>query len=316
MILFENIGYKDVKINKDTIFVTAIGYEHRSSHLFNTYYSNLENNNVLYFVFDDYKKYPHTVSQAQKMQESGFKPKVVKYESYDEVLNEIIEFIKIKTSGMASIEMHIDYSSMPRSWYCRIPLVISKYLRNSDIAYFWYAEGKYPERYEEFPSAGIDNFSFFSGKPSLKANNNRSHILGLGYDTIRSQAILTVVDPSYLVACYSFPSSLRDVQENVKKVNEQILSQASLSLAFHIDDFSFMVSKLCETANELLIRGDIIFIPDGPKPLILAISLVTELLQKEGITCMHVTRHCTHYSPIDVTATGNIYGFLIRGNIE
>ena len=311
MIHFENINHKNMRIAEDALFITAIGYELRSFHLFNTYYSKLESKNVLCFIFDDYEKYPDTISQVKIMQESGIALSMVKYESCDEVLNAIVEFITVNSSETTSLEMHIDYSSMPRSWYCKIPIVISKYLRNSDIAYFWYAEGEYPEKYEEFPSAGIDNFSFFSGRPSLKAINNRIHILGLGYDSIRSQAILSVIDPSYLVVCYSFPSSCREMQENVKKANEQILSQSALTLALQLDDFTFMVSKLCETANELLIKGDIIFIPDGPKPLILAISLVTELLQKEGITCMHVARHCTHYSPINVTATGNIYGFFV-----
>ena len=315
MILFENVNHNDIEITNNSLFITAIGYEHRSFHLFKTHYSKLDCKNILYFIFDDYKKYPDTMDQIQRMQESGFEPVEVKYESFDFVIDEIVKFIKLNTSKTTSLEIHIDYSAMPRSWYCRIPIEISKYLRNVDTAYFWYAEGEYPEKYEEFPSAGIDNFSFFSGKPSLKANNNRIHVLGLGYDSIRSQAISTVIDPSYLISCYSFPPTRRGMQENVKKLNEQILSQSALTLALHLDDFSFMVSKLCEIANELLIKGDIIFIPDGPKPLILAISLVPECLQKEGITCMHMTRHSTHYIPVDAISTGNIYGFSFKGTI-
>lgn len=316
MILFENADYKEINnVSNDTLFICAIGYERRSYYLLDKNYSEFNSKNALIFVFDDYINYPHTIDKVEKIQSLGFTTKIVNYDCYDEILNEIIQFIKDNTLDNNSLNIHIDYSSMPRSWYCRIPLKIYENLRKRDNVYFWYAEGQYPDSYERFPSAGIDNFSIYSGKPSLKANNNRIHILGLGYDYIRSQAISTVVDPSFLIACYAFPLFRRDIQDNIKQVNMQLLSQAAFTLALHLDDFSFMISKLCETANELLIKGDVIFIPDGPKPLILAISLVTEILKKEGITCMHISRHSSHYSPVDVKPTESIYGFTFRGEI-
>lgn len=60
-----------------------------------------------------------------------------------------------------SITVHIDYSSMPRSWYCKLPILLEKIIRKTDKIYFWYTEGDYPASHEEYPSSGIDAFSFF-----------------------------------------------------------------------------------------------------------------------------------------------------------
>lgn len=317
MLVFKNETYENtIKTDKNSVFICAIGYEHRSYSLFEKNQRNLDVANTMILIFDDYEKVQHTMCNVEKIKNLGFLTKTVNYNSYDLVLNEIIEFLDSKVRESKSLEIHIDYSSMPRSWYCKLPLAIHEFLRKNDVVFFWYVEGEYPDSYERFPSAGIDNFSVFSGRPSLKANNNRTHILGLGYDFIRSQAISTVIDPSFLVACYAYPSLEKDIQDIIKCVDKQILSHAALTLALHVDDFSFMFSKLCETANELILNGDVILIPDGPKPLILAMSLVADYLKIEGITCMHISRNYTHYKPIDVIPKENIYGFSFKGNRE
>ena len=85
-----------------------------------------------------------------------------------------------------------------------------------------------------------------------------------------------------------------------------------MTIALHLNDFEFMVSKMCETANELLPSGDIILIPDGPKPLIFAMSLVPLMIEKNGITCLHITRNKDHFEAVDVYATGVVCGFIIK----
>ena len=201
---------------------------------------------------------------------------------------------------------------MPRSWYCKLPKLLEGIVRETDKIYFWYAEGQYPTSHEAYPSAGIESFSFFSGKPSLQIETNRIHVVALGYDAIRTQAILSITDPSYLVACYAYSPKREGFQENIKQVNDQILSRAAISLSLNIEDFEFMVSKLCDITNELLPVGDVVLIPDGPKPLIFALSLVPDLVRKQGVTCLHISRNNDNYEPMDVVATGTIYGFSIK----
>ncbi len=73
-----------------------------------------------------------------------------------------------------------------------------------------------------------------------------------------------------------------------------------------------MVSKLSEIATEFLLLGNVILIPDGPKPLIFAISLIPDILCKSGLTCLHISRNSEYFEAVDVTATGTVYGFSIR----
>ena len=98
---------------------------------------------------------------------------------------------------------------------------------------------------------------------------------------------------------------------NVNILNQQIISKAINELSFCFDDFSFMFSKLCEIANEYSIRGSVIFVPDGPKPLIFAMSLAVIYLNKEGISCLHICRNDQCKTYINVEPTDTILGFSV-----
>lgn len=70
-----------------------------------------------------------------------------------------------------------------------------------------------------------------------------------------------------------------------------------------------MVARLCEVAYEYLPLGDVVLVPDDPKPLIMAMSLVPQLLGKEGVVWMHVSRNPKCREFVNVSATGAIIGF-------
>lgn len=72
-----------------------------------------------------------------------------------------------------------------------------------------------------------------------------------------------------------------------------------------------MFSKLCEIAIEYSGDKSVIFVPDGPKPLIFAMSLVPLYLDKEGISCIHIYRNVQIKEYVDVTPTDEILGFSL-----
>lgn len=139
----------------------------------------------------------------------------------------------------------------------------------------------------------------------------RLHVFGLSYDFIRTKALISILDPDAYVTCNAYDMKRPDIEENIRKINKEIIEQGDNELPFVIEDFSFMVAKLCELVNEYLPLGDVIFVPDGPKPLIFAMSVVPQLLQKEGVTCIHVSRNQNFYEAINVEACGSVYGFSI-----
>ena len=263
---------------------------------------------------EDYSEYPHAAKKVEGLKAQKKTLYIQKYEDSVAVHERIVETIRTLILQRDSLVVHIDYSSMPRSWYCKLPKLLGEILRPTDKVFFWYAEGDYPEEQEVYPSAGIESFSFYSGKPSLNIEKKRVHVVALGYDVIRTQAILSITDPSYMVACYAYNPDRDGFLERIRQVNDPVFSRAAVKVPLYVADFEFMISKLCELANEFSQYGDVVLIPDGPKPLIFAMSLVPDMMRKEkqeGITCLHISRNKDHFKIVDVTPNGVVYGFSV-----
>ena len=192
--------------SEEDLYVFALGYEHRSYFLYDLIQKKFSTIKPIVFVFDDYMNYPDTVAKVRELEHMEIPFYVENYRDSNKVQEKILAVVNDYIAQRDSVTIHIDYSSMPRSWYCKLPM----------------------------------------------------------------------------------------------------------SVALHIEDFEFMVSKLCDTTNELLPAGDVILIPDGPKPLIFALSLVPNLVRKHGITCLHITRNNEHFEAVDVIATGTVHGFLVQ----
>lgn len=311
MIKFINQKFDDALLGIDDILVFALGYENRSLALYNKMKMKLSADNMLVFVFSDYKKYTYIAPQIDSIiKEKGITVEIVDYDSYSLVNKKIEEIVKIKTQDTPEVTIHIDYSSMPRRWYYKLPILLKKWLRKTDKAYFWYVAGDYPMNYEAYPSAGIDSFSVF-GKSSLRIGTKRTHIVGLSYDAVRTSALISILDPDSYITCNAYNKNSSEIHNNVHLVNSRVISMANMEISLQIDDFSFMISKLSELVNEFLPLGDVILVPDGPKPLIFAMSLIPLLINKIGVTCLHVSRNKDFYSAINVEPTDIIYGFSI-----
>lgn len=314
--LVENVTSSDNWFQETDLYIFTAGYESRSVYLYSKFASNLTKSNTLVFVLNDCQQFNHISEVVSDLEKKNILINRVNYSDSTQAHKTINEFVikYLMQHPSIPIRVHIDYSSMPRAWYCKLPFIFETVLRKTDQALFWYSEGEYPSSYQEYPSAGIESISLFSGKPSLRIDSNRAHVIALGYDAIRTQAIISIIDPDYLVACYAHNPQKMNVQEGILKVNYHQLSQAAMTLSLHINDFSFMLSKLREMANDLLTSGDVIFVPDGPKPLILAMSMIPSLINKQGITCLHVARNMECFRPVDVVPTGALFGFSIARN--
>jgi hypothetical protein len=241
----------------------------------------------------------------------GLEVKNFSRDDADGVLEQVGSAVEILKRDNAPLRVHVDYSCMPRRWYCSLPLAIEKFLRPQDRAYFWYSPGNYS--IGEYPTAGVSDFHVFAGRASLSARF-RTHVFGLGFDRIRANAICSVLDPQYLVCFYADPGVKEDYVRKVQMDNRDILSQANLSFTLPINDFNASFTRLFAIASDFQQFGDVVFVPDGPKPLILASSLVPLVFGKAGTLCFHVARRKTKdHQPIDVVPTGDIYGFVYSG---
>lgn len=293
------------------LMIGVSGYESRSITWMQETLSKFPPSESTFYLilgFDDYRQTlnrPHNDEFYKRNNLSVLIPK----DERKNPLDVVKEFVAARLSdiGETPVEVHIDYSSMPRSWYCNLPFLLSTEVRAYDKLFFWYTPGGYPEA--EYPTAGIADFKVFSGMPSLNPER-RYHFLGLGFDKIRSHAICSVLDPEYLVCFYASPGTRPDYVERVESDNKDILSEADQSFTVDMRDFAYAYSRIAGVVREFHQLGDVILVPDGPKPLILASSLVPMVLGHSGIVCFHVSRRRNQQSePVNVDSVGPAFGF-------
>jgi len=312
MIQFCNVQFDINSFNGVDLFICTVSYEKRSYYLLDQVIPMMDKEAILVFATDNYQKFDVSKEKIQALKDQGFNTEFVNYQEYAAVIAQIRSAILSMQEKKQAIKVIVDYSSMPRSWYSRLPNTLEEILRPDDIVYFWYSEGNYKTGYSEYPTAGTDKtFEYFSGKATLLPKK-RTHIFALSYDISRTQGIIEKCEPEYIIVCEAHDPTRLDIHQNIIDANQNIMAQAAMVVSLDVSDFSFMVSKLRELANELIKSSDVIFIPDGPKPLILAMSLIPYLLKQPGITCIHAKRDLSKFEPVEVEASGKIVGFSMR----
>lgn len=312
---FENCNFNDIlngKIPID-ILIVAIGYEDRSAHILNMVHD--KSDFIVTVKFSDFQtkheRCPTTILCDGK---STYENINASYGDWSPIKNRISSIIgQVRKNKDRPINIHIDYSSMPRHWYCNLFIELCLSNENQNNTYFWYTHGVYEKELKNFPSAGINEIKLFSGKPSLSSTRPRTHVIGCGFDNVRTKGILTVLDPSSYVACYSYPQNDYENKRHVMAKNDEIIDLAEYSFWLPLDNFKILLLKILEVTNDLLNRGDVILVPDGPKPMILACSIIPALVPNlVGVTCLHASRHSSLFSPVNVIATDTISGFNYR----
>lgn len=292
--------------NTIDLFITCLGYEERSCYIFNKLKPQLTSDSCLLFSTNSHSTIPSIKKAINDSKQLGIVCNKVQYNDSKKVHNLIISKVKKIIATNENARIHIDYSSMPRSWYCKIPQLLCDFIGSKSQVYFWYSEGIYENFDDVYPTAGIDTYTLFSGKPTL-FDGKRTHLIGVGYDTIRTNGIITLLNPESVIICYANNPNREDVATTVKSLNSEIMAESFMNLSLDITDFEFMIAKLSGIINELhsISNSDIVLIPDGPKPLIFSMSLIPWLLDKYGISCLHINRNDNCYIPNNVKALGN-----------
>ena len=256
--------------------------------------------NTLVIFFDDFIEEPWFSSINELIKARSLKTARCSYSDYKAFVELISESIRTYSK---SNDVFLDYSSMPRSWYCGFPLLLEKkqVLLNDIVLHFMYVAGDYPEKYS---ACGIGSLRCFVGQMLPYSVPNKTHVIALGYDVDRTQSLITKLEPNSLLACYAYTSE--NSKKQVEEVNEDILRRATASIALPLNDFELMIKCLDEEITEQTRYGQVVIIPDGPKPLILALSMVSliNVEKKREVVCLHVSRndHMVDKEKVRVTA--------------
>jgi len=304
----ENRQYE--KLNENDLFICALGYEIRSWFLLEQNLSTRNKENTLILCLEKHGQAMNVFEEIEKKQIMVVESK---YNEINTWKNQLLDFIQNNLNNNENQKIHFDYSSMPRSWYCYFPIMLSELIGEKRKASFWYVSGDYPNEYSNYPSAGIDSISVFSGRSLPAVDIKRFHIIGLGYDHIRTETMISIIEPESLISCYAYNPMKNETKENAFIANKRIIDRSLISAALPIDNFCGIIDKLCELVYDLKQNGQVIIVPDGPKPLIMAMSLIPALINKNGITCLHISRNSIYYKKINVKPRENeIYGFQVE----
>jgi hypothetical protein len=305
--IIKNKDYEKLKVTD--LFICVLGYEPRSRFLFEENIDSRDHKNTLVFRLDNGK---HIQKCLTKIKSKNIQLIDCEYKDSEKVHQHICNFLEQKLLEDNKTSLCIDYSSMPRSWYCPLPFSLSNSFSKNVGITFYYVAGDYPDRTENFPTAGIDSISVFSGLSLPAVDIDRFHIMGLGYDRSRTETVKSIIEPDLLITCYVYNPIYIKSKEKIVNLNEDLLKKSLLTVALPINNFSGMVDKLCELVYDHVRDGQVIIIPDGPKPLIMAMSLIPELVKKDAVTCLHISRNNICHNKIQVIPRENeIFGFQV-----
>ena len=287
------------------LFVACIGYEERSCYIYKKIKSKLDSSSLLLLSVNDYERFPHSKDLIDEERERNVECCIVPYNDAESVQERIVKRVQKVISCCDDARIHIDYSSMPRNWYCKLPELLNPYLTQNSIVYFWYSEGVYPLFDDEYPTAGIKSYVLYSGKPSL-LDRKCTHFIGVGYDSIRTRGIITLLNPESVITCAANNPERSDVIKRVEAVNKEIMNESYMNLSLNITDIEYMIAKLKGIVNEVftIAQSDIVMVPDGPKPLIFVMSMIPWLTGKTGICCLHIVRNDSIFKPYNIIARG------------
>lgn len=305
MIKIKNAVFDPDLVEENDKLVCTLGYERRSSFILDKLIKKLKPQNVLVLCFVDLMNLPSIKAKVEALESIKVVVKYVNYRDYKLVYEAIKSFLLRNESSENKV--FIDYSSMPRTWYSELPIKLDPYIKGIEYVY---VVGRYTRNETNFPCAGIDSFAM-TGIPSLR-NNGRLHVIGIGYDAIRTTGIVQRLDPDMYSICCARRSDDDQMEKRVKKANKSIIDQALFTTTVMMDDFPFMVAKLCEIAYEYVDFGDVVYVTDGPKPLIMAMSLVPTIVNKTGIVCVHFFRNQINYKFVDVYPTNRYISFSVE----
>lgn len=314
MITFHNRQFDVNELKNVNLFVTCLGYEERSFNIYEKVKDYIDKSCLMVFTIDDYKTFsPEIVRKIDAVEDLIVGEYAGEYKVQSKIINRVKEISEEKDV----LRIAIDYSSMPRGWYCKLPELIMPLINHDSDLSFWYSEGEYSVSPEFYSTVGIESYHVFSGKPSFSTNRSRTHFIGVGYDAIRTQGLLSILDPEEYVICEAYNPHRREIHDSICKVNEGIIEQTSNVVSLYINDIEFMVSKLKGLINEYYFAGesDVILVPDGPKPLIFIMSIMPWLIDRSGVSCLHVTRNSNEVKKNNVKAQGGIIGFSITNEV-
>lgn len=273
LIFAHQIGFGQVQGEEFDFFLTASGYEVRSTYLSDNIQINAKQKIAL--GFDEMKNSPVRKRNDKFFIDRGFEIVVLPVND-SQKLTELIDSL-CKGKKDEKLRFLIDYSCMSKIWYAAI---IKYFIENESIIsnlelYFSYTPAIFSEPKNIKPNRKL------SGPTGLlKANRATvkpsALVMGLGYEKYVGESLFNNLNYDTLYVFYSNPAFdnryVSKVMENNKKVLDALLPERVFS--YPIEDLEKTDSVLTSLCLELRLTYHVALLPVGPKPFTLSCLLL------------------------------------------
>lgn len=218
---------------------------------------------------------------------------------YD-ILNSVLD-LKID-----SIRILVDYSSMSRLWFAGV-LNWAKYVKGPNNIYIdmLYAPGLHKEKVSPMVINKILSIPGCEG--SATALFKTIAIFGLGFDSHAVLCILDRLEPDFYYTYLAAPTIFDDYPKFVYKVNSELISGAKQTLELPLFSVEQTFVSLAEIVSIHKNEADIVFVPMGPKPHVLASILLS--MKFGEVTCLRVST--LNSSQYNIKSSGHVISTTI-----
>ncbi len=205
-----------------------------------------------------------------------------------------------------TVSVLVDYSSMSRLWYAAI-LNWARHVPNSHNLEidFLYSIGLYPNKPTSTPV--IDEVLSIPGfEGGALGLGPTVLVVGLGFHGSMAQVVVEHIEPDILFGYLASPAPFERYEKRVRKENRDFIARAGEDrvLTLPLASVADTERQLMELAIPYMDRAEVVLVPMGPKPHVLASILVSMRLGQ--VACLRVSTR--RREPEIVEASGDVVG--------
>jgi len=201
----------------------------------------------------------------------------------------IYEYMNEVNSGFeGEVRILMDYSSMSRLWYAALLNWVRTYSGPAHLkVYFVYACGTYRKSIAPLVIKDILAIPGCEGNP--RPTHETAAVFGLGYEGESTLAVFDKLEAKYNYAVIANPGASPDAPKIARDKNSDLLEERPTVLEYSLLDLESTYIKLGELISVHRMKDNIVLVPMGPKPHILACILLAMRFQE--ITLLRVSGH-------------------------
>ena len=210
------------------------------------------------------------------------------------------------------LKIFVDYSSMPRTVYGTLLLESLRRCRACvESLVLAYVPGVHSDDLDG--SRSIEGLRTLIGtEGTSEYDRDPAFVVGLGYDGILAEAVVDLFQVAHFSCFYADPGVDCTSVERALGANAGLLSRSELvaaSPAWAVLDTMEVVLRLCEWYSG---RRDVIVVPMGPKPHVLASILATCAKSHLGLRLPKLSS----FRPVEVTVRESSRPFVTRVSLH